>query len=308
MKKNTVLIFYGLFSDDQNYDWIPYGPLYLYAILKQNGFNPIVLHEYENRNYEKIIEEYKDDLLCFGISAMTGFQIHSGIRAIKKMKEIASGDISAVVKGAVAKSLGHECLSDEYITGIGVGKTPSLAALPSVAEQVNSLDVRLYGKGRAEGYLSVKFKDDKSWESLMKAACGECVAFNGKYLVSDVDKLWLVLEDVRERKAHEKYQREKQRQEKKARRPPHRSDPTRRPDGRLDLLHKVPPHTRERSDLPNRKHHQSEQPPSRHHSHGGWRSHSRLSPVASSPQPGNGAPGGSRFRRRRPSDIPLSFL
>lgn len=57
MAKKTIILFYGLFSEIQSYDWIPYSPLFVYARLKKAGYNPILIHEFENRNYRDIIKK-----------------------------------------------------------------------------------------------------------------------------------------------------------------------------------------------------------------------------------------------------------
>ena len=72
MSKNTVILFYGLFSEEQSFDWAPSGLLYLAAKLKENNFNPVIIHEFIDKEYRNTIEKHKDDILVFGVSSMTG--------------------------------------------------------------------------------------------------------------------------------------------------------------------------------------------------------------------------------------------
>ncbi|MBW1617063.1 MAG: radical SAM protein [Deltaproteobacteria bacterium] len=122
MIKNTIIIFYGLFSEKQSYDWIPYGPLFLYSMLKSKGFNPILIHEYNNRNYEKTIIRYEKDTIAFCISAMTGYQIKSGIKAVKLFKK--HNDKSPVLwGGAHATAIPYNTLKSKYVDYVYVGYT-----------------------------------------------------------------------------------------------------------------------------------------------------------------------------------------
>lgn len=75
MKQKYVILFYGLFNEFQSYDWIPYGLLYLAAKIKSINLNPILIHEYYNRDYEQTIKKYAKETIIFGVSAMSGYQI-----------------------------------------------------------------------------------------------------------------------------------------------------------------------------------------------------------------------------------------
>ena len=77
--KNKIFLFFGLKSHDLTYDWIPFSPLIVAAILESGGFETIVIHEFSTPNYEKIIKDNIDDLLFLGITAAAGVQILSGI-------------------------------------------------------------------------------------------------------------------------------------------------------------------------------------------------------------------------------------
>ena len=121
MVKNTILLFYGLFSQDQNYDWIPYGSLFLYSLLKKEGFNPIFIHEYKNRDYETIIKQYAEDALALGISAMTGFQISSGIKAAECFRKYVGLNRPIIWGGAHATAIPENTISSKHVDYVYVG-------------------------------------------------------------------------------------------------------------------------------------------------------------------------------------------
>jgi len=118
--KKTIIIFYGKFTQNMSYDWIPSGPIFVSALLKANGFNPVIIHEFKDQNYENIIKEHLDELLLFGISAMTGYQIESGIRAVKILKNNRS-DIPVIWGGAHATADPLSVLKSDYADYVYVG-------------------------------------------------------------------------------------------------------------------------------------------------------------------------------------------
>lgn len=121
MVKNTIILFYGLFSEEQDYEYIPFGPLFLYSLLKNEGFNPILIHEYKNKDYEEIIKKHAEDAIALGISAMTGRQIKSGIKAVKYFRKYAGSEIPIIWGGAHATAMPINTLQSEYVNYVYVG-------------------------------------------------------------------------------------------------------------------------------------------------------------------------------------------
>jgi len=119
--KKTILLFYGLFSEEQSYDWIPYSPLFIYARLKAAGFNPIIIHEYKDRDYEPIFKKYKKDTLLFGVSAMTGYQIKSALKAISTFKKHANYQVPVIWGGAHATAMPRNTLENKHADYVCVG-------------------------------------------------------------------------------------------------------------------------------------------------------------------------------------------
>lgn len=120
MSKKTIILFYGLFSQNLSYDWIPYGVLFVYSRLKSIGFTPILIHEYKDKNYEEILKRHAKDTLLFGVSAMTGYQIKSGVNAIKTFRKYAP-DVPIIWGGAHATAMPYNTLNSEYADYVCVG-------------------------------------------------------------------------------------------------------------------------------------------------------------------------------------------
>lgn len=120
MSKSIILLFYGFLSKNMSYDWAPYGVLYLAAKLKENNFTPIIIHEYTNPNYEEIIKKYAKDTIAFGVSAMTGHQITSSIKAIKVFKKYAP-NVPIIWGGAHATAVPANVLESKYADYVSVG-------------------------------------------------------------------------------------------------------------------------------------------------------------------------------------------
>jgi radical SAM superfamily enzyme YgiQ (UPF0313 family) len=119
--KKTVILFYGLFSPNQSYDWIPYGPLFVYAKLKEAGFNPVLIHEFKDRDYEDVIKKYAAETLLFGVSAMTGYQIKSAIAAIKCFRKYNDQRVPVIWGGAHATAMPLETLKSGYADYVCAG-------------------------------------------------------------------------------------------------------------------------------------------------------------------------------------------
>lgn len=120
MSKNTVLLFYGFLSKDMTYDWAPYGLLYLAAKLKKHNYNPVIIHEFTDNNYEHIIEKHAKDSIAFGVSSMTGHQITSSIKAVKLFKKYAPAT-PVIWGGAHATAVPANVLESEYADYVSVG-------------------------------------------------------------------------------------------------------------------------------------------------------------------------------------------
>lgn len=121
MPKKKVILFYGLFSEDQSYDWIPYGSLFVYARLKEAGFSPILIHEFRDRNYEEIVQKHAWETLLFSVSAMTGYQIKSSIKAVNCFKKHAP-DTPVIWGGAHATAMPYNTLESKYADYVCVGQ------------------------------------------------------------------------------------------------------------------------------------------------------------------------------------------
>lgn len=113
-RKNKVLLFAGNFIENQTYDWLPNNILYLTAPLVEAGFEPILITEFTDPDYEDIIKEYAEDSIVFGVSAMSGRRITSGLKAARIFRECAP-DTPIVWGGIHPHSLPEQTLEHELV-------------------------------------------------------------------------------------------------------------------------------------------------------------------------------------------------
>ena len=122
MPKNDVLIFYGTFSKGQAYDWIPYGPIFVSELVRSAGFNPVLIHEYKDGNYEGTIRKHAKNALVFGVSAMTGYQLESGIKAVEIFRKYSQDDTPVIFAGAHATADPYGTLNSGIADYVYVGQ------------------------------------------------------------------------------------------------------------------------------------------------------------------------------------------
>lgn len=141
MSKKTIILFYGVFSKNQSYDWIPYSPLFVCAQLKKAGFSPILIHEFKDRDYRQIIKEHAEDILAFGISAMTGYQINSGLKAAKIFRQYVP-KAPIFWGGAHSTAMPEQTLKNKYVDYVCVGhaKNNFLTILNEIQSGQKSVD------------------------------------------------------------------------------------------------------------------------------------------------------------------------
>jgi len=124
--KNTVALFKGRpFSpnspDANEAYWPPLPTLSLAGPLRQAGFRVLML-DYRQSVEEnwQILKEHLDDVLCLGISAQTGYEVHEGLAMIDALKA-ARTDIPVVWGGWHACVLAAETLADPGVDIVVAG-------------------------------------------------------------------------------------------------------------------------------------------------------------------------------------------
>ena len=122
MNKNKIMLFYGKFFPNQDYGWFPDSLLFPYSLLKNAGFEPILIHEYGHEDYETIFREHAQDCIFLGISCMTGPMIESSIRAVKKFRKYAP-EVPVVWGGGHPTAAPYLTAKSEYCDYVHVGFT-----------------------------------------------------------------------------------------------------------------------------------------------------------------------------------------
>lgn len=133
--KNKILLFYGMFDDNQSYAYVPWSMIFLATYLREYEYEPIIIDEFVNPEFETIIKENAKDTILFGVSAMTCRQITVGLKAIRifrkynKTAKVAWG-------GAHSTARPEETLQNYLIDYVFVGQ--SFISLPKLLDNIQS--------------------------------------------------------------------------------------------------------------------------------------------------------------------------
>ncbi|MFA4935431.1 MAG: cobalamin B12-binding domain-containing protein, partial [Candidatus Methanoperedens sp.] len=133
--KNKVMLFYGMFEDNQAYAYIPWSMIYLATYLRKHKFDPIIIDEFTSPEIEEAIKEYAQESITFGVSAMTGRQITAGLEAIRSFKSI-NKEARIVLGGAHSTALPEESLMNESIDYAFSGQ--SFLSLPLLLQSMST--------------------------------------------------------------------------------------------------------------------------------------------------------------------------
>lgn len=155
--RNKVIIFYGVFYEDRQHDWLPNHLLYLSSSLIEAGFEPVLIREFFDHDYEQIIAANADEAIIFGVSAMTSHQIISGINACRIFRKYAP-DTPIVWGGAHASALTAQTLENEYVDFVCVGPAE---------ESLVSLVRALQTGGDTSNIVGVASKEAKNVDSVV---------------------------------------------------------------------------------------------------------------------------------------------
>lgn len=138
---NKVLLFYGNFFDNQELAWLPNHLLYLTAPIVKEGFEPIVISEFVDHDYEEIIKKHAKDTILFAISAMSGRQITSGLNAAKIFRKY-SPNTPIAWGGAHATAVPQDTINHELVDIVFVGHSEdSFLKVITALKSRNSLEL-----------------------------------------------------------------------------------------------------------------------------------------------------------------------
>lgn len=113
----TVILYYPLLNktkEERQFHWFPYSVLPLAQMLKQNGYNPIIIDHRVQDDIFTPLQKYKDDLLFVGISAMSGYQILDGLKIAQEIRK-TNPDIPIIWGGWHPTILPEETAEHELV-------------------------------------------------------------------------------------------------------------------------------------------------------------------------------------------------
>lgn len=107
----------------------PYALLTIAAPVMEAGYSVSVLDQRDKPITKKVLQDYiSSDLLCVGISAMTGSQIRNALGIAGMVRELTDGSVPIVWGGPHPSVVPKETIEDEYvdIVVVGEGEVPFL--------------------------------------------------------------------------------------------------------------------------------------------------------------------------------------
>ena len=86
MTKKIILYFPSPLPYERNWHGVPLALLAISRFLAQENYTIKIYSHFQKNHLKKILSEGKDSV-CFGISAMTGFQIYDGLKVATAFKK-----------------------------------------------------------------------------------------------------------------------------------------------------------------------------------------------------------------------------
>ena len=116
-----VVLFFPIINSAQEFHWFPFSLLTLGATLKSHGYIPVIIDERINPTYKDLLLKNLNEAICFGTTAMTGYQIKGGLDASKIVKDNFP-DIPVVWGGRHATIIPEQTVEDPLIDIIVAGQ------------------------------------------------------------------------------------------------------------------------------------------------------------------------------------------
>lgn len=125
MKKKVLLIFPD--TREKYMLNVPLSLIWIAAPLLEQGYEPVILDLRLDRDYAKVIRDLSDELICIGISSLSGYQLHGAMETSKWIKENFP-EIPVVWGGWHVSILPEQSIQEPYIDYIvqGQGEIPFL--------------------------------------------------------------------------------------------------------------------------------------------------------------------------------------
>ena len=121
MQKKTVVLFYPKTEKENFNKNLPMSLLKIGSEIKKAGFSVVLFDERFDDDYQKCLTEILDDVIFFGVSSMTGYQIFGGLKASRFVKQ-RKGDVVVVWGGWHPSILPRETLLNQNIDVSVVGQ------------------------------------------------------------------------------------------------------------------------------------------------------------------------------------------
>jgi anaerobic magnesium-protoporphyrin IX monomethyl ester cyclase len=118
MKKKVILFFP---DQEVEFNWPPFSYMTLAPILKNAGFDPIVIDQRVQKNWRELIDRNINDSLWIGMSVMIGPAIMNSLKVVEYIKEQKKCEIPVVYGGWWPTVAQRITLNHPYVDYIAIG-------------------------------------------------------------------------------------------------------------------------------------------------------------------------------------------
>lgn len=167
MKRDTVILFHPLpWQRDNKKARVPYSLLFLERNIRDLGLNIVLIDEFVQPEYERILRDYSERVLLTGVSTMTGFQLVGALRFSTLAAQIL--DAPMVWGGWHPTILPGQTLENELVDFVicGQGEEPLRNLILALLNDNSFLEIPGLGYRRGSDIVvnsMEKFKDPFSF-------------------------------------------------------------------------------------------------------------------------------------------------
>ena len=122
--KNKIVLFYP--EDDEGFAWHPFAYHRLAPILAGEGFDPVVIDQRVQENWDQILDQVLDETLWVGFSLISGVMIKYALEVAQRVKK-RHPQVMIVFGGWHPTSLPKQTLSHPLVDWIVVGPGETIA-------------------------------------------------------------------------------------------------------------------------------------------------------------------------------------
>lgn len=109
-----IVLFYGKTEEERDWHWMPINMVFLASSLVKDNYEVVIIDERVNPDYQDYLIKILSQVLFFGISSFSGYQIKSSLKAANIVRKYRP-DLPIVWGGTHPSSLPQQTLKDARV-------------------------------------------------------------------------------------------------------------------------------------------------------------------------------------------------